>query len=173
MTIARVPGKVLLAGEYAVLLPDQPCLVAAVDRYVTVETKPSRGWSVDTGQVIWKEGEPVPPAVQFVAAAADAMHRTFDVLPHLIETSDELHFDGLKLGLGGSAAATVGAVLAQMVAAVGSPAWEFPEYSMFLWITLALGMALAGVAERGRERARQPRYEEELEGVAAPVEVGG
>jgi O-antigen ligase len=49
---------------------------------------------------------------------------------------------------------TIGAVLAQMVAAFGTPAWEFPECSMFLWLTLALGVALAGVPERGRERSR-------------------
>jgi phosphomevalonate kinase len=102
----------MLAGEYAVLLPNQPCLVAAVNRYVTVEAKRSKQWSIDTGTVIWTEGQPVPPEVQFVAAATNAMQRAFDVTPHLVETSDELHFDGLKLGLGGSAAVTVASVIA-------------------------------------------------------------
>jgi O-antigen ligase len=42
------------------------------------------------------------------------------------------------------------AVIAQVVSAVGSPAWEFAECSLFLWLILGLGMAAAGVAERGR-----------------------
>lgn len=56
---------------------------------------------------------------------------------------------------------SVGAILAQLVAAFGTPAWEFPECSMFLWLILALGVALAGVPERGRER---PRVEPHGEG---------
>lgn len=112
MTVARVPGKVLLAGEYSVLLPDQPCLVAAVNRYVTVETKPSRDWSVVSGDTLWTQGQPVVPEVQFVAAAVAAMDRSFDAIPARLKTSDELHFDGLKLGLGGSAAVTVASVIA-------------------------------------------------------------
>jgi O-antigen ligase len=44
---------------------------------------------------------------------------------------------------------TIGAIVAQMVAAVGSPAWEFPEVSLFFWLILGLGMALAGIGERG------------------------
>jgi O-antigen ligase len=47
--------------------------------------------------------------------------------------------------------ATVGAIAAQMVGAVGSPAWEFAECSLFLWLVLGMGMALAGVGEWGRE----------------------
>jgi len=36
------------------------------------------------------------------------------------------------------------AVAGQMVCAVGSPAWEFPECSAFLWLVLGIGMALSG-----------------------------
>jgi len=43
------------------------------------------------------------------------------------------------------------AVAGQMVAAVGTPAWEFPECSLFLWVILAFGVAAAGVGSRGRE----------------------
>jgi O-antigen ligase len=43
------------------------------------------------------------------------------------------------------------AVAGQMVAAIGTPAWEFPECSLFLWVILAFGMAAAGVGSRGRE----------------------
>jgi putative inorganic carbon (HCO3(-)) transporter len=46
---------------------------------------------------------------------------------------------------------TTAAVVAQMIAAVGTPAWEFPECSLFLWVILGFGMAAAGVGSRGRE----------------------
>ena len=34
---ATAPGKLFIAGEYAVVTPGQPALIAAVNRYVTVE----------------------------------------------------------------------------------------------------------------------------------------
>jgi phosphomevalonate kinase len=37
----RVPGKLMIAGEYAVLEPHQDAVVAAVNRYLTVTLKPS------------------------------------------------------------------------------------------------------------------------------------
>ncbi|MGA5278518.1 phosphomevalonate kinase [Streptomyces cellulosae] len=33
---ARAPGKLMIAGEFAVLTPGQPAIIASVDRYVTV-----------------------------------------------------------------------------------------------------------------------------------------
>jgi len=44
----------------------------------------------------------------------------------------------------------VGAIVAQMASAVGNPSWEYAECSVFLWLTLGLGMALSGVGDRGR-----------------------
>jgi phosphomevalonate kinase len=110
MRRVSVPGKVILAGEYAVLEPGFTCLVAAVDRRLTVEAKPAAHWSVDTGRVRWTEGQPVPPEVGFVAAAIDALKGDAGVLPAAIRTSDDLHAGDRKLGLGGSAAVTVGTV---------------------------------------------------------------
>jgi O-antigen ligase len=46
---------------------------------------------------------------------------------------------------------SMAAVAGQMVAAIGTPAWEFPECSLFLWVILGMGMAAAGVGNRGRE----------------------
>lgn len=43
----------------------------------------------------------------------------------------------------------MGGVAAQMVAAIGSPAWEFPECSIPFWLILGIGMAIAGVGNRG------------------------
>jgi O-antigen ligase len=53
--------------------------------------------------------------------------------------------------------ACTAAVVAQMVSAVGSPAWEFAECSLFLWLMLGLGMAAAGVGERGRDPSSSGR----------------
>ncbi len=39
--IIKVPGKLMIAGEYAVLEPGYKALVVAVNRYVTAEIKPS------------------------------------------------------------------------------------------------------------------------------------
>lgn len=38
----RVPGKLFIAGEYAVLEPDGQCIVVAVDRYVFAEVKKAK-----------------------------------------------------------------------------------------------------------------------------------
>lgn len=40
-------------------------------------------------------------------------------------------------------AGALAAVTAQAVSALGSPAWEFPECSLFLWLTFGLGMSAA------------------------------
>jgi O-antigen ligase len=45
----------------------------------------------------------------------------------------------------------LGGAAAHLVSAFGSPAWEFPECSTFLWMILALGMVAAGLGDRGRE----------------------
>ena len=110
MRRVSVPGKVLLAGEYAVLLPGRPCLVAAVERRLSVESILAGRWSVDTGRVRWLEGEPVPEEAQFVAAAIEAVRAQYGVSPQALTTIDELHVGDRKLGLGGSAAVTVGTV---------------------------------------------------------------
>ena len=110
MRRASVPGKVMLAGEYAVLLPGHPCLVAGVERRLSVEAAPAERWSVDTGKVRWTEGEPVPPEVHFVVAAIEAVRKNFTVPPQALTTFDDLHVGERKLGLGGSAAVTVGTV---------------------------------------------------------------
>jgi O-antigen ligase len=52
---------------------------------------------------------------------------------------------------------SVAAVSGQMVAAIGSPAWEFPECSLMLWMMLGIGMAIAGVGDRGREAGEKPQ----------------
>ena len=40
MVMAKAPGKLYLAGEYAVTLPGQPSIIMAVNRFVTVNLDP-------------------------------------------------------------------------------------------------------------------------------------
>jgi O-antigen ligase len=53
--------------------------------------------------------------------------------------------------------ATVAAIAAQMVSSIGNPAWEYAECSLFFWLMLGLGMAAAGVGERGAASAAPAR----------------
>jgi len=95
---ASAPGKALLCGEYAVL-EGAPALVSAVDRRVSV------AWS--------KESMPMPPEVEATLRLAQTELGPVPRTPVLDVT--DLHQDGIKLGLGSSAAAaaaTAGAVFA-------------------------------------------------------------
>lgn len=113
MIRVRVPGKVLLAGEYAVLL-DAPCQVAAVDRHLDVHASPAAQWSARSDEAFWVEGDPVPEALSFVVAAIEEVRRLHPgATPRTLQTHDGLRdAQGRKLGLGGSAAASVAAVFA-------------------------------------------------------------
>jgi len=52
---------------------------------------------------------------------------------------------------------TIAAIASQMVSAIGTPAWEFPECSLFFWLILAIGMTAAGLGNRGREHTPTAR----------------
>ena len=97
-TGASAPGKALLCGEYAVL-DGAPAIVAAVDRRV------SAAWSDDA--------VPMPPEVEATLRLAG---REVGRVPRCLTLDvSDLQQDGVKLGLGSSAAAAVasaGATLA-------------------------------------------------------------
>jgi len=64
----------------------------------------------------------------------------------------------------------MGGIAAQMVAAIGSPAWEFPECSVSFWLILGIGMAITGVGslpaeepEATSHRRRRRRREANVE----------
>jgi phosphomevalonate kinase len=108
-------AKVFLAGEYAVLDPGRPALVAGIDRKLraTVERGGSglRIVHVPSG-VAW-EGGPPPPGLRFAARAAQLAARFCKGSADLrIAFEDDLALGSLKLGLGGSSAAAVLAVRA-------------------------------------------------------------
>ncbi len=106
MTRWSAPGKLLLAGEYAVLRPGRSCLVAAVDRRLFVDSAASGDWQLRSGDLVWRGGEEASAELAFAAGAAQwAAAR--GALPKAMVTHDELSVDGRKLGLGSSAAATV------------------------------------------------------------------
>ena len=94
---ASAPGKVMLAGEYAVL-DGAPAILVAVDRRAEARL-------VDAP----------PPPSEFLAAAAAVVGREVGAeaaaaLARVAVDSRALADRGLKLGLGSSAAATVAAV---------------------------------------------------------------
>jgi phosphomevalonate kinase len=99
------PGKLVLLGEYAVL-DGAPSVVLAVDRGVVCEVSPSDALSIET-----PTGDD-----RFVRAALVAVSAP----PACYRFSDARPVPGPKVGLGGSAAATVAAVVAGRGSAEGA-----------------------------------------------------
>ena len=129
---ASAPGKLVLCGEYAVLV-GAPALVVAVDRRVSCALSPRRegGWRfASTGftaheahskaEVFRAAADTVPGLVRH-AIAADAAPEHLDVA---IDSSP-CYLNGVKLGVG-SSAAMVAAVVAAL-AALGGEAPSLPQ----------------------------------------------
>lgn len=94
----RAPGKLMLAGEYAVL-HGRPALVMAVDRHAT-----ARALGPD------ETARPAPPEVTEALALAHALGLAGEPFPIDLDVAP-LHGDAArKLGLGSSAAACVAAL---------------------------------------------------------------
>lgn len=127
MTVRRAPGKLYVAGEYAVVEPGHRALLVAVDRFLTVRVGPGSGQvrsaAYPGGFRRWRRGpdgtaEPVHGRLDYVISAV----RTVEALvteaggelgPYDMELVSDLDDpDGRKLGLGSSAAATVATVRA-------------------------------------------------------------
>jgi phosphomevalonate kinase len=104
----RAPGKVFLAGEYAVLEPGRPALVVGIDRFLEATVEPAPDVSIEHHGVVWRGGPP-PSELRFAVRAVELARpgRGFRLV-----FENELAIQGKKLGLGGSAAATVLAVRA-------------------------------------------------------------
>lgn len=125
----RVPGKLLVAGEYAVLEPHQPSVVVAVDRYMHADialahenrvTIPAFGlkdvgWRDAGNGVVWESDDPRLRFVGLALGTALAYVRDQMLLPlpfTLTLRSELEEADGRKFGLGSSAAVVVAVVAA-------------------------------------------------------------
>lgn len=134
-TVRHAPGKLFVAGEYAVIEPGHPAILVAVDRQVSVAVSASDGAEVvldsdlRDGPVGLRRagGElaPLDPAgdpqaldgLGHVVSAVEVVdrllaERVLPTTPIRLTVRSRLHRDGTKFGLGSSGAVTVAAVSA-------------------------------------------------------------
>jgi phosphomevalonate kinase len=131
----RVPGKLFLLGEYAILEPGSQALLLSFQRYLDAEIVPAEQFSLQTdllpgrlngfryeqGQIVWQtpaENQTdklnfVAEALQWAFAYLGCLEQA--IVPFQLRLQSDLHSSGAKLGLGSSAAVTV-AVLAAVLA---------------------------------------------------------
>ncbi|GAB3402138.1 phosphomevalonate kinase [Schumannella luteola] len=126
----RAPGKLFIAGEYAVVEPGQPSVLIAVDRYLTVTLSESVGHAAGSVHspeyglipLTWTRGDS--------GLTIDREHHPYDYVMAVIGTVEQLRGElgiparfydlriaselddasGRKFGLGSSAAVTVATV---------------------------------------------------------------
>ncbi|MFD5598850.1 phosphomevalonate kinase [Leucobacter sp. NPDC058333] len=126
----RAPGKLYIAGEYAVVDPGQPAVIVAVDRYITVQlTEGSevgrvRSSAYGRSPLVWVRDEASDRIVlehqpyDYVFAAITAVEQLRSELSlppryYDLDIGSELDdVSGRKFGLGSSAAVTVAVVAA-------------------------------------------------------------
>lgn len=135
---ASAPGKLFIAGEYAVVEPGQPAILVALDRYLTVRVTPGEG----------SRGAAVARPRDYLTAAISVMEnlRTDRGKPaqeYRVRTTSELTRGGRKLGLGSSGAVTVAgiAALAQLYDLDLTP---MERYRLALCATIALSPRASG-----------------------------
>jgi phosphomevalonate kinase len=125
----RAPGKLFVAGEYAVVEPGHPAILVALDRHVDVTVSAAHGAGVEIAsdlrpyQVLLRRGpggfladdEQAPDGFTHVVAAIDVIatllaERGRSASPVHVSVTSRLHRDGTKFGLGSSGAVTVATV---------------------------------------------------------------
>ncbi|WP_052863025.1 phosphomevalonate kinase [Streptomyces niger] len=164
----EAPGKLMIAGEYAVLTPGQPAIVTAVDRCVTVTATRPQHTGSDVELVTDLCDRPVPLrrtrdglcAVQQcdnahlagplahlvrVVETVDALHTELARPPARVrlEACSALHRDGRKLGLGSSGAVTVAATRA-LLAFVGMPMTAEAHFRIALLASISVDHGPSG-----------------------------
>lgn len=166
-TSARAPGKLYVAGEYAVVEPGNPAIVVAIDRFVTV-TATSRGKraAVLAGTITSEltNGNPVPwrlsdgaatmdgpyaPHTKHIRAALSVSSRylsengfsatTLDLVVSSTMTSSA----GIKLGLGSSGSVTV-ATIAAVLAHLGLETTPRQVYRLAMLATILVDPSASG-----------------------------
>ncbi len=126
----KVPGKLMIAGEYAVLTSAYPAIVAAVDRYITINIKqansfkisdnnskiPELTWSFDQhGAIIGLEGQEHSFMKEAITIACQYLkEKSIRISPFHLQIKNGLNdkVTGWKYGLGSSAAIVVGVISA-------------------------------------------------------------
>ncbi|WP_327000751.1 phosphomevalonate kinase [Dactylosporangium sp. NBC_01737] len=148
----HAPGKLFIAGEYAVLEPGHPAILVAVGRGVAVTV------SATTGADVVVESDLHPAATrlrrrdgELAGIGADDAHRAQESLgqvtsaievvdqllaergrrmpPIRVSITSHLHRDGTKLGLGSSGAVTV-ATVAAVAAYCGLDLSQYARYRL-------------------------------------------
>lgn len=126
----RVPGKLMIAGEYAVLDPNYKCMVVAVDRYITAQINfnkenrlflPQLGlenilWQIKDGQVEFSVSD---PQLNFIENSISVVsqylkEKYIELRPFHLKIESQLsnNESGKKYGLGSSAAIVVAVISA-------------------------------------------------------------
>lgn len=127
MIVTSAPGKLYIAGEYAVIEPGHPVILVAIDRFITVSLEGAldKGSirSFDRAPIYWirKNGKITPEsdnrlsyiisAINIVETYAKELGREL-VFFNLKVTSELENDKGIKYGLGSSAAVTVATIKA-------------------------------------------------------------
>lgn len=149
--LASAPGKLVLAGEYAVLEPGEPAVVVAVDRRLEARVLPASDFTFSSRSLgmehqavryehgAWSVAAGPAPRLHFAKAAVDTTlsylrERATMITPFALSLEGTLESpDGLKYGFGSSAAVTV-AIVGALLASYGVS----PEASLvFKLATLA------------------------------------
>ncbi|MBG9983183.1 phosphomevalonate kinase [Aerococcaceae bacterium DSM 111020] len=130
---AQIPGKLYLAGEYAILTPNQPALIMAVNRYITVDversTTPQHG-TIISNENHWKYQRTSDSQLNWdhLSPAEQDFWKYTRAAIHLIEQlvlefniplmdyqltiqSDMIDINGQKVGFGSSGAVTLAVIL--------------------------------------------------------------
>ena len=125
MTTVRIPGKLYLAGEYAVTHPGQPAVIIAVDRFLELTVSEattsngsfySEGYT-DTPLLISRKNDrpELPSSFELIQQTLQLIERYIQELGNVIRPYDlylrtDLELHGQKIGLGSSGAVTVALV---------------------------------------------------------------
>ncbi|MBK1809450.1 phosphomevalonate kinase [Clostridium sp. YIM B02505] len=128
----KVPGKLMIAGEYAVLEPNQKSVVIAVNRYVSACIKPSKQNKISLPKlgledIAWEINEEkvkfsiVDSRLNFIENSIFVVNeflqeKSIKIIPFKLQIKSELDdpSTGEKYGLGSSAAVVVAAVSAML-----------------------------------------------------------
>jgi phosphomevalonate kinase len=130
MISEQAPGKLFVAGEYAVVEAGEPAVLVAVDRHITVEVEPADGrgsiashryglapllWTRDDGAVVVDQDHGPYDYVLSAIGVIDRLAAERGIAPQFCDIRIASQLDdvsGRKFGLGSSAAVTVATVRA-------------------------------------------------------------